>query len=187
MSDPKRLALQKALTDYLQREVSEGNGYQHDLGDRVFRGRAFFSTDDPLPVISILEDPTPDRFAPVAGNRGPQHGVPVESYVLLLQGWADEDKRNPTDPAHRLMADVRMALAKLANRGESCSMESSFGSQSESGASNPDYLLGGLMENIVVEPGVVRPPTEQVSDTAFFWMRVVVSLSEDPNNPYDLS
>jgi len=37
-----------------------------------------------------------------------------------------------------------------------------------------------------MEPGTVRPPQEQNSSAAFFWMRVVFKFVEDPNNPYAL-
>lgn len=177
MSDPKRLTMLKRLTAYLANEVSLSNGYQHSLKDAVFRGRMFFDKDDPLPMVSVLDNPDPDRYPAEAGRRGYESPTAREDYVLLLQGWAREDKTNPTDPAHRLMADVRKALAKLQYRGDPTS------------APAPDenvYLLGGLITSLDMEPGVVRPPAEQVSEYAFFWMRIRVGFIEDPNDPYNL-
>ena len=178
VGDPKRLVMLKVLSYYLSMEVTTGNGYKHTLTDAVFRGRMNFTTDDALPMISILDNPDPDRYPTPAGNRGYELATGNEDYVLLLQGWAKDDKINPTDPAHVLMADVRKALAKIAYRGEPDSAPVTEGYP---------YLLGGLITRLSIEPGVVRPPTEQASADAFFWMRISVGFTEDPNDPYDLS
>lgn len=177
MLDPIRLAILKKLTDFLESEVSIAKGYQHDLAGRVFRGRLYFDSAEPLPAISILENPDPDRFPPEAGRKGREAAQQHVGLVVLVQGFAVEDKQNPTDPAYPLEADVTKALAKLANR-------------SDPRAGVPFdpavYLLGGMLTGMTFEPSVVRPPTEQVSDTAFFWKRVTLHYVEDPNDPYKL-
>lgn len=178
LGDPKRLAMLKVLSHYLSTEITIANGYKSKLTDAVFRGRMFFTTDDPLPMISIMDNPDPDRYPTPAGNRGYELPTGNEDYILLIQGWDKDDKINPTDPAHVLMADVRKALAKLAYRGAPDSAQYS---------EEYPYLLGGLITRLSVEPGVVRPPTEQASADAFFWMRISVGFAEDPNDPYDLS
>lgn len=177
MADPKRLVMLKALSEYLQTEITKANNYEHDLGF-VSRGRMFIDRTMKLPGLSILDNPDPDRYPASAGRRGWEHPTQNEDYVLLIQGWAKDDKQNPTDPAHVLMADVRKALAKIAYQGP------------PDGAYQPPenvYLLGGLITSLVTEPGVVRPPTEQESSEAFFYMRVSVGFAEDPNDPFNLS
>lgn len=177
MEDPKRLVVLKRLTEYLETEITTANGYQHTLTDSVYRGRAFFDQNDPLPAVSILENVDPDRYPRSAGRFGPEHPTQNESWTLLIQGWAVDDKKHPTDPAYRLMADVRKALAKIAYRGD----------PRQARPPGDLYMLGELLTDFIVEPGVVRPPFEQVSDTAFFWMRVTAGISEDPNDPYNLN
>lgn len=176
MDDPKRLVMLKALSNYLVSEIKTTNGYQHNLAS-VFRGRMAIDQSVPLPVLSILDNPDPDRYPSSAGRRGFEHATQNEDYILLIQGWAKDDKINPTDPAHVLMADVRKALAKIARRG---SPDSAY--QPPPGV----YLLGGLITDLAMEPGVVRPPTEQLSSDAFFYMRVSVGFIEDPNDPFNL-
>ena len=175
MADSKKLTTLKALTDYLKTEVSVANGYKHDLAGKVFRGRMFFTRDDAAPMVSLLENLDPDRYPRLAGG---DYDAPTskEDWVILVQGWVDDDKVNPTNPAYELMADVRKALAKLRRRGGPMEPEDSY----------PNYYLGGLISGITMEPGIVRPPIEQVSERALFWMRVTLKFVEDQNDPYNL-
>lgn len=176
MNDPKRLVMLKALTDYLSRTIRPVNGYQHNLAGAVFRGRYFFSKDDPVPMLSILENPDPDRFPPRAGRlgQGPTEGH--EGLTLLIQGWAKDDKVNPSDPLYRLMADVQKALAGLSAGEDPATLR----------PAGPDYLLGGLVTYVTPEPGVVRPPIEQQSELSCFWLRCEFGFVENPLDPYDL-
>lgn len=175
MADSKRLTTLKALSDFLAGEVSIANGYKHDLAGKVFRGRMFVTTNDPLPMVSFMENIDPDRYPRTAGGDYEQKTT-KEDWVLLVNGWAEEDKQNPTDPAYELMADVKKALAKLAKRPAPLSGE----------ADNPHLHLGGLITGMTMEPGIARPPIEQVSTKAFFWMRIALKFVENPNDPYTL-
>lgn len=176
---PKRLLLLQRLTEYYERVIVDGADYQHTLKDAVFRGRLVFDTKDPLPCISILDNLDPDRFPAPAGRNGGNHVTQLEEYVLLIQGWAAEDSCHPTDPAHYLMADVRKATALLKRRPDMFAQTTS-----PEGRDNPDYLLGGLLAGLSLEPGVVRPPMEGASEKAFFYFRVRLEYTEDPNDPY---
>lgn len=173
MADSKRLTVLKALTAYLEAEVRPSNGYQHTLAGAVFRGRMFRTSNDPAPMISLMENIDPDRYPRFAGG-DLQAPTPKSDWIILLQGWVEDDKRNPTDPAYNLMADVEKALAKILDRG---------GPYGEPG---PQYMLGNLISGMTMEPGIARPPIEQVSSLAFFWKRIVLKLVEDPNDPYQL-
>lgn len=172
--DSKRLATLKALTDYLEGEVSVANGYLHDLVDAVFRGRLQFDDEDPVPCLSILENVNPDRFPQRQGFDDGDTGDSVSRWVLLLQGWVKDDKRNPTDPAEQFMADVKKALAKLDTDPNPMSDD----------APHPAYLLGGLIVGLEIEPGTVRPP-DQNSAKAYFWMRVILRFNENVRDPFD--
>ena len=106
LENPLRLEVQKRLSDLLK-TITVANGYKTDLGDNVFRGRLIFGSETPLPSCAILEVPIPLDQLP-----SPQ-GTPAQKgpWELMIQGWVEDDKENPTDPAHVLMADVKKALA----------------------------------------------------------------------------
>lgn len=171
----KRLATLKALTAHLESEVTVANGYLHDLTGAVFRGRIVFDDDDPLPCVSILDNPNPDRAPSRAGSNDGEAGDTRSRWTLLVQGWAQDDKRNPTDPAELLMADVKKALAKLDHLPNPMSGEQP----------HANYLLGGLIAGLEMESGVVRPPDYTNSAKAYFWMPVVLKFVENVRDPFD--
>lgn len=168
MADSKRLRILKTLTTYLDSTIRTGSGrpYQHDLQGRVTRGRSYFGDEQSLPHINILESPDGDQDPVEAGQ-----GIAQKSqWILLINGWVDDNPIAPTDPAHNLMADVKMALGQLLLPGSPHDR-------------NPNYLLGGLVTDLLVEPGIVRPPDE-LSARAYFYLRVVVGVAERLDDPY---
>lgn len=173
--DSKRLATLKAITAHLMSEVAIANGYQHDLDGAVFRGRMYFDKDDPMPCVSILDNINSDRFPSRAGNEDSGDGEAKSNWILLLNGWAADDKDNPTDPAEQLMADVKMALAKIGSEPHPMDADQS---------KHANYLLDGLIAGIEFEPGTVRPPDEN-SAFAYFWMRVILKFTENVRDPFD--
>lgn len=174
--DSKRLATLKALTLHLEERISISNGYNHDLRGSVFRGRMWFDDTDPLPMVSIIESPNPDRFPSRAGVEDQIDEVDQkEHWIIFIQGWTQDDKRNPTDNAYELMADVKKALALL----------NLYNPEKNEGL-DPNYLLGGLILSLEFEPGTVRPPDDQ-SGKAFFWMRLILEFVENVNDPFDQS
>lgn len=166
MTDSKRLTILKALTTHLQ-GITVANGYQHDLANAVYRGRLSFSEETPLPCINILEPLNPDREPRVTDGGLLQK----EDWVLLIQGWVDDDDVNPTDPAHLLMADVKKRLSLL--------MVEPYRNP------NPAYMLGSKVAGVFIEPGTVRPPEEN-SARAYFYLRVVLQVVEHLDDPYRL-
>ena len=166
MTDSKRLTILKALTEHL-RGITVANGYQHDLANAVYRGRLSFSEETPLPCINILEPLNPDREPRVTDGGLLQK----EDWVLLIQGWVDDDEVNPTDPAHLLMADVKKRLSLL--------MVEPYRNP------NPAYMLGSKVAGVFIEPGTVRPPEEN-SARAYFYLRVVLQVVEHLDDPYRL-
>ncbi len=169
MPDCKRLAVMKAVATHLAGTVSVVNGYQHDLAGKVVRGRKFISADEALPMVSILENLNPDRLPTFAGESGGPNRQLKFDFNLLVQGWAKDDKNNPSAPVYNLMADVRKALNEISDHVNKPS----------------SYLLGGLVNDMRMEAGTVRPP-EQSTDLAFFWMHVVFSVTEYTADPYRL-
>lgn len=164
MADSKRLRILKAITAVLQ-GVNPVNGYGVDLSGSVYRGRTVFGEDTTLPCVSILEALNPDReMVTVGGNVDRKQ---KDRWHLLVQGWVDDDINNPSDPAHNLMAEVRKRL--------SCIFDDS----------SNNFLLGGLIEDAQLEPGVIRPPDE-TSAKAYFYMRFVVTVVEKLSDPFEI-
>lgn len=172
---PFRLRVQRSLTAALK-QITPANGYHSDLSDftedgedfeRVYRGRTLFGEDDPLPMVSILEEPiAPETdLAPLAGTSG------QGPYDLMVQGFVDDDRKNPTDPAHMLMADVKMRLIALKQDENLPDRVFRFGPKANTVVS---VSFGG---------GVVRP-ADEVSAVAYFWLRVSFDLAEDHLNPF---
>lgn len=174
--EPFRLRVQKSLTAALE-QITPANGFKNDLSEttndrgkpqkRVFRGRTLYGEDDPLPMLSILEEPiAPETdLAPTSGSSG------VGPYDLMVQGFVDDDKDNPTDPAHILMADVKQRL---------------IGLKLDENLSDRVFRFGPKANTVIgvsFGGGVVRP-ADEVSAVAYFWLRVSFDLAEDHLNPF---
>lgn len=167
MADSKRLLILKALTAHLA-TITTDNGYQHDLSAEgaVVRGRKFINADEALPMVSVLENLNPDRLPQPVGDRGVGKQTKF-AFNILVQGWAKGDPAAPTDAAYNLLADVRKAIALVGDHDNKPAA----------------HLLGGLVNEVRMEAGTVRPP-EQSSDLAFFWMHVIFDVSEHTADPY---
>lgn len=168
---PFRLKVLVRLTECLQAIAPTYSPEIESLGatvefpdGRVLRGRAAYGDNDPLPMISIIEDPRNLEQDMAPG------GSPVSSgdWCLLIQGFVDDEPTHPTDPAYFLLADVKRALAKA--RGDKRNI----------------LDLGGkkpCVEDISLGGGVVRPPDE-ISAKTYFWLPVTLTLVEDHENPF---
>ena len=155
MPDPFRLQLLKAITDAIK-AITPANGYEHDLSQAVFRGRVIFGPNDPIPMVSILEAPLqPDSYDT------PRDDKDIYGELqLLVQGFVVDDDENPTDPAHKLLFEVKKALAATKNRGNILG-------------------LGPKVDKLMLGQGVCRPADGQVSDKTYFWLPVSVEFIED--------
>lgn len=166
MADSKRLQILKALSAHFE-TITPANGYQVDLTNRVYRGRATFASETALPCVAILETLNPDRAPREAGA-----GLRIkDDWILLIQGWTENGSdEHPTDEVHNLMADVKKALGVLMREPTPTQPNSS-------------YMLGGVIEGLRVEPGTVRPPDES-SARSYFFLRAVVEVAESLEDPY---
>lgn len=170
---PLRLEIQRRLSGIL-REITPGNGYIIDLSaaansasNCVFRGRMIYGENDPLPMLSILEVPIPIE------QRIPPQDAPESSglWEMMIQGFAVDDRANPTDPAHVLMADVKKRLALEKKKTDWNKPEQGI------------LGLGRYVTGMFIGPGVVRPPDE-ISAKAYFWLTITLDLAEDLDDPY---
>lgn len=162
MADPTRLRILKALTSALE-SITPANGYRHDLSGKVFRGRDIFGYKDPLPMVAILEQIEEQEQQPAPRAGGTAHGP----WTLQLQGFVADDRDNPTDPAHYLMAEVKQRLIEERLRDH-----------------QRDILgMGKVITELRLSQGVVRP-ADEISDKAYFWLRVTLGVVENLNEPY---
>lgn len=169
-SDPFRLTVLKAVSDRLK-TVLPSNGYSHDLSDtsdsagrtitRVSRGRTNFGDSDPLPMLAVLEDPR----AIEATNAHDGSALSATKFRLLIQGFVEDDKQHPLDPAYQLSADAISALVK-------------------SKADRFNILgLGGRITALSIGQPVHRPGADEVSNHAYFIFGVTITMIEDLECP----
>lgn len=166
MADSKRLDILRALTKHLE-GINGIDPYEFNLAGRIFRGRDKFGSQDPVPLVSVLEGKN-TSYGQFADD---SNAVRLDSWLLLVQGWVQDDPLNPTDPAYRLLADVELRLSDI--------IATEAGRPKFPGI----YLLGGLISSLTVAQPVVRPPEEAVSSKAFFYLPLLVGLKSDLSNP----
>lgn len=179
LSNPIRLEVQKRLSELL-RGITPAAGYKTDFSgaegsadNKVFRGRAIFGDGDPLPMLSILEVPIPIDQRPPPGDSTYSSG----GWELMIQGFAVDDRENPTDPAHVMLADVKQ---RLAEERKKLSWSPALG------PTTGVLGFGRLITDVRIGVGVVRPPDE-VSAKAYFWLTFELDLAEDLADPYQTS
>jgi hypothetical protein len=178
MADSRKLSVMKALTTHFEAinptnddpALAPATPYAIDLRGKVSRGRLTFGPDELVdgPILSILE--ATKAIEPVSVAEGL---VRKSSWQLLIQGFVQDEKENPTDPAYDLLALVEMRLARVVQRDKN-----------GDGAYPDEYRLDGLIDSLAIGDGIVRPSDPQVSPTAFFYLPVVVVLATDLRNPY---
>lgn len=143
--------------------------YDVSLEDKIFIGKAVFGKEVEYPAVAILEKPVPEELIPANVERT----VRKEYWTLLLQGFVEDGDPHTTVPAYDLKAKVEMRLAQIVsldNKGD---------------PTHPAiHLLGGLIAGMTIAQGVVRPPTPNVSSTAFFYLPLVIEMKTDVTNPY---
>lgn len=185
--DPFRLRVLKALTAQIKTvtpartfahpETGEPVPFLNDLSDfadpddaaitraRVFRGRELFGTTDPLPMVSVLEDPRA-----LEAFESPEGGATtIGEWGIMVQGFVTDDPENPTDPAHVLSAEVVSVIAETAKQVRNIL---------DLGFREP------CVAKLVIGSPVVRPADGVNSDQAFFWLPLALTLIEDREKPF---
>ena len=167
LANPIRLEILKRMTDVLK-EITPANGYVTDILDHVYRGRGVYGDETPLPALSVLEAPIPLDQLPSAKDNQSLAG----QWELVVQGWVDDDRKNPTDPAQVLLADVKKRLAIERKKLDWDKPEDGI------------FGLGRFVTAMYIGPGVVRPP-EEISAKAYFWLTITLDIAEDMAEPYE--
>lgn len=176
----KKLRIMQALTEHLQGITPAwvdlppemaGTVCPYDLRRSVFRGRVEFGDEVKNPFLVILE--APRQLDP--NGAGSAHLLVEEDWTLLIQGFAEEDRRNPTDPAYGLLAWVQMRLARITQEKKN---------GGRGGQYPHEWRLGGLLTDIRYQIPIVRPGKDTVSDTAYFYMPISVGNVTDLTMPF---
>lgn len=162
---PFRLEVLRRMTTLLE-TISIANGYLHDMSGKVFRGRVLYGDSDPIPMIAIMEPPIPNEPFLV------QNDNPSESLVwdLIVQAFVKDDPKNPTDPAHMLLADVRK-----------CLMKHKFERNIDHGFFGMGQYTNTVQDMTVGDPKV--RPSDDVSAKAYFWLPLSLVVIETPGDP----
>lgn len=171
MADSMILQVEKAITGLFEGELTTAKGAPVDLTGKVFRGRARFGANEPLPMLSLLQAPEVKIDDLPAG-----YGMERKDTVLyVLQGWMDFDPTNPSDGAHLLLAECKRVLASVMD------------------PDSPNYMLRsgnpsnrGMIAGLDISMGLVRPPEQGVSDKAYFWLPLKIEFVENLLDPYAL-
>lgn len=173
MADSYKLTILKRLTALLEAIEPTPQGTPNQMPaimtGLVFRGRNTFGDEQMDTFITILESPrqpTPDftADAQVSKNKWP----------LLIQGFTKDDKIHPTDLAYGFLDDVEFRLDRIVKK-----------TGSGRGDFPDDYMLGAhidgnpgyLISDFEAGPAVVRPATDGISKSTFFWLPVSVGIS----------
>lgn len=159
MTEPTRLKVLKALTAEIERRAN--------LEGRVFRGRdyASFSTGDPVPFITIMEQLGAGYDDPLQSQDGRAR---VLDLPLEIIGIAEKDADNPTDPVTLLMYQVIAAIRGILKDGRLPEGER-------------DILgLGKAVDRIIIGVGKVLPEgADLLTNVAFFSLMVRVVFVDD--------
>lgn len=143
----------------------------YDLSKSVFRGRVEFGDEVKEPFVVLLE--APRQLDPLGAGTG--RLVSDEDWILLVQGFAKDDKKNPLDPAYDLLAWVQMRLARITTEKKN---------GGRGGLYPNEWRLGGLIADVRYQIPIVRPGKDNVSDTAYFYMPISVGNVTDLTMPF---
>jgi len=102
--------------------ITQANGYETDIGLKVFRGKIKIDDDEP-PCVVIVEE------VEALGNTQGHSSQQVKQHYVLV-GYAPCDPDYPNDVAHQMIADIKRAVFRLpedATRHEQISSTRTFG------------------------------------------------------------
>lgn len=171
MTDPFRLRVLKKLTTIIENSSdSNSNPNAVDLAGHVYRGRSIFGAGDEVPMVAILETPTPiDQVVP------PETAASTSGlWDLFIQGIVGDDADNPLDPAYHMSAQVIAAIAEERRRPATV--------QNASGKTAFLFEEPRVLDILIGAP-VHRPPDE-LSANAYWWVTLTLRTAEDLTNPY---
>lgn len=106
--------------------ISVANGYETDIGLRVYRGKRKID-DSHVPCAALIEGEDKP-----GGTQGAASQQITQSYVL--GGYAECDPDHPNDRAHQIIADIKKAIFTVVDptRAETISGSTTLGGRVKS-------------------------------------------------------
>lgn len=138
-----------AHLDALLSNITQANGYETDIGLRVYRGKRKID-DTAVPCAVLLEgDDKP------ASTQGSDEVVITQSYVL--GGYALCDPDHPNDRAHQIVSDLKRAVFELRDptKAESVTGTLTFGGK----VKKVEYVgrdIGARAEGVAIAFAVIH-------------------------------
>lgn len=170
----KKTLILRRLTELLETiSYTSYNGDEIDLEGAVSRGRALYGDEAPITFLALVEKPR-QILGEGGGEQKTMYNGPWD---ILVQGFARDDPNHPLDPGYELLAHVEQKMARIIQ-------ESPNGMRG--GLYPEDYLLGlkELITSFSFIMPIVRPPDNDVSNTAYFFMPVSIGLVTDMASPF---
>lgn len=167
-----KLDVLKALSDHLEGINPDTTpDCPFDLRGKVYRGRVIFGEETKPPFIALLE--APRQINPSGG--GDAKLSQNEDWVILIQGFVDDDTNHPSDEAYSLLSWTQQRMSRITQQK----------TNGGNGGQYPDeYRLGGKLGEILYQIPIVRPGKDDVSATAYFYMPVTIKMVTDLANPF---
>lgn len=163
MPDSKRLRILKAVTDQIE-TVTVANGYQHELAGKAYRGRVAYGEESSDTWVGVFE------LRPEEVIRAGE-SVQKDKWYIGVQGVVPSNDVHPTDPAHNLMADVKMAIGQVTYTTPI--------------DRNENYMFGGLIVDLELDGGMTFVPRENAG-MAVFALRLTLTVVDDALDSYEL-
>lgn len=158
--------------------------YAWDFRKRVHRGKTILGNgkNESPPSITLIET---DR--PIPGLHIPDDPNPrIESLGIYIQGFAPDVAAHKSDSAYLMMGQVQQLLGRITAKDPAKGINSGLPLYPD------DYLFGlrsgstneRLLTDLTIGAGTARPPNENVSPTAFFYIPLVAKFKFDPLSPW---
>tara|TARA_R110002072_G_scaffold298960_2_gene473712 strand:+ start:1091 stop:1618 length:528 start_codon:yes stop_codon:yes gene_type:complete len=173
MADTKRYQAIKNIRDKLK-EITIANGYEIDLGGRVYIGKIEHGKETPAPFIALWEPfsengPTVASDAPKQSGSGQRRTSQSRIVVgYYIQGFADKasDPAEPTAPAYVLLGAIQRCLGALSTESRP------FGADQQPG-------------EITLDWGLVRPGGDNLStEHSYALIKLNLLIQEERGSPY---
>lgn len=180
----KKLAILKALTTHLE-GINPTNSFEYidgatqtvatmpyalNLSESVYRGRMTFGDEVSAPFLVLLENPR--QLSPNSGGSAKLNQD--EDWQIVIAGFAEEDRKNPLDPAYQLLAYTQHRMSLIGQEKPNGGRGGRF---------TAEYRLGGLVGEISYQIPIVNPGKDDVSEYAYFYMPVAIGVVTDLTKP----
>lgn len=169
MADPFRLTVLKRLTAVLE-ETLDPPAEFNTVG-KVQRGRLLTGEESSLPYITVVEAPRSGFNAYVGGQEATK-----TTWPLLVQGYCNDDLKEPTDALYRFGHEVSLRLAAITAMKDDGSGREAYPQFHMLGRDDENRPLIAAFE---FGPLIVRPQDPAQSVKACFYLPVTITFARE--------